>query len=151
MIGGHKMVRRGIDFIALFYLATALICFIPYFQYGHPILIAAGLIYAVPFFMISGGLALRKEWSWKLAVVTSSLLIFVVLPLLFRKKLAFVFPLPYSIQMTYPPSSAFSFRGLFGGLIFVHFVTVLYLFRGSVKEVFTLRAPEKGKPNRVGT
>ncbi|TAK01643.1 MAG: hypothetical protein EPO39_14095, partial [Candidatus Manganitrophaceae bacterium] len=96
------MARKGIDVITLFYLATALICFVPYLQYGHPILIVSGLIYAIPFFVVGGGLALRKEWSRKLARITSSLIILVVLPLLFKKKLVFVFSLPYVISMTYP-------------------------------------------------
>lgn len=121
------MARKGIDVITLFYLATALICFVPYLQYGHPILIVSGLIYAIPFFVVGGGLALRKEWSRKLARITSSLIILVVLPLLFKKKLVFVFSLPYVISMTYPPSSVLFFKGLFGALIIGHLVTALSL------------------------
>ncbi len=139
------MVRKEIDWIALFYLATALVCFVPYFQYGHPILIGAGLIYAIPFFVVGGGLALRKEWGWKLAMVSSPLLILVVLPLLFKKQLVFVFPLPYAISMTYPPSSVLSFKGLFGGLVAGHFVAALSLLRASVKGAFQQGSAEEGK------
>lgn len=130
------MVRKGIDFIALFYFATALICFVPYFQFGHPVLIAAGLFYAIPSFVTGGGVALRREWGRKLAMVLSPLLILVVLPLLFKKQLTFVFSLPFRIAMTYPPSSVLSFKGLFGALIIGHLVSVLYLLRGPVKGAF---------------
>lgn len=130
------MVRKGIDLAALFYIATALVCFIPYFQYGHPLLIASGLIYALPFFLVGGGLALRKIWSRKLAITTSVLLILVILPLLFKKKLSFAFSFPFFISVTYPPSSVRFFKGLFGGLIIGHVATVLYLLRGSIKEAF---------------
>lgn len=139
------MARKGIDLIALFYLGTALVCFLPYFQYGHPLLIAAGLIYALPSFTVGGGLALRKAWSRKLAMVTSSLLVVVVFPLLFKKQLVFVFAFPLSISVTYPSSSFLFFKGLFGGLIAGHLVTVFYLLRESSKRAFEGRGGE-GKP-----
>jgi hypothetical protein len=134
------MVRNGIDLIALIYLATALICFIPYFQFGHPILVAAGLIYSTPSFLIVGGLVLRKGWGRKLAIILSPLLILGVLPLLFKKQLTFVFSIP-SIAVTYSPTAALSFRGLFVGLIVGHLVSILYLLRGSVKGVFQRGIP----------
>ena len=137
------MVRKGIDLVALFYLATALVCFVPYFQYGHSLLILAGLIYGIPFFVGGGGLALRREWSRKFAMIASSLLVWVVLPLLFRKQLVFHFSYPLSVSITYPPSSVFSFKGLFGGLILGHIATVVYFARGSVREAFQRRATEK--------
>jgi len=129
------MVRKGIDLIALIYFATALLCFIPYFQFSHPILIAAGLVYAAPSFLVAVGLVLRKEWGRKLAIILSPLLIFVVLPLLFKRELTFVFSFP-SVAVTYSRTAVLSFKGLFAGLIAGHLVSISYLLRGSVKEAF---------------
>jgi len=130
------VVRKSIDLVALFYLATALICFLPYFQYGHAILIAAGLIYAIPFFVVGIGLALRKGWGRRLGMIASPLLILVVLPMLFKKHLTFIFSFPYSIAITYPPSSALAVKGLFGGLIIGHLMMLLFLLIKSVREEF---------------
>lgn len=139
------MIRKGIGFIALLYLATALICFVPYFQFGHPILIAAGFIYAVPSFIVAGGVVLKKEWGRKLAIILSPLLILAVLPLLFKKQLTFVFSFPFSIAVTYSPPSARSFKGLFVSLIVGHFISIIYLLRGSVKSAFEGKRAE-GEP-----
>lgn len=136
------MVRKGINFISLIYLATAFICFIPYFQFSHPILIAAGLIYATPSFLIAVGLVLRREWGRKLAITLSPLLILVVFPLLFKKQLTFIFSFP-SIAVTYSRTAALSFKGLFFSLIAGHLVSVLYLLRGSVKDAFQRERPQE--------
>lgn len=140
------MVRRGIDLVALFYLATALICFVPYLQFDHPLLFAAGLIYAVPSLVIAGGVALRRAWGRKLAMVFSPLLIFVVLPLMFKKQPTFVFSFPFRIAVTYPPSSAVSFKWFFGLLLIGHFVSMFYLLRGAVKEEFQKKSAGEEDP-----
>ncbi len=145
------MIRRGIDFVALFYLSTALICFLPYFQFDHPILVAAGLIYAIPCVIIAGGLALRRAWGRKLAILFSSFLILVVFPLLFKKQLTFVFSFPFSIAVTYPPGSVLSFKGLFGTLIVGHLLSMFYLLRGSVRRAFQRERAEEEKPKEEGS
>lgn len=139
------MVRKGIGLIALIYLATALICFIPYFQFSHPILIAAGLVYAAPSFLVAVGLILRRGWGRKLAILFSPLLIFVVLPLLFKRQLTFIFSFP-SVAVTYSPTEAPSFKGLFVGLIVGHLVSIVYLLRGSVKDAFQRERPGEEEP-----
>ncbi|MGB3942706.1 MAG: hypothetical protein WBK96_14570 [Candidatus Manganitrophaceae bacterium] len=130
------MNRKGIDLAALFYLTTAVVCFVPYFQYGHPLLIGAGMVYGLPFTVVAGGLALRKEWGRKLALLLSPFFILAVLPLLFKRRLTFVFSLPFSVGVTYPPESALFFKGMFGLLIAGHFAVILYLFRGGVRTQF---------------
>ncbi|MBI3805806.1 MAG: hypothetical protein HY282_18795 [Nitrospirae bacterium] len=129
------MARKGVDLIALFYLLTAVACFLPYFQYGDGLLLGSGLVYAIPFLTVGVGLGLRRDWGQKLAVLLSPLSILVVIPLLFREKLTFVYALPW-VSVTYPSSSAFEFRGCFGFLIAGHFLSLIYLLRETVKAQF---------------
>lgn len=141
------MPRKGIDLVALFYFITGLACLIPYFQYGHFILFGSGMMYALPFLVVGGGLGLRKEWGRKLAILLSPLLVLIVLPLLFRKQLTFVYAFPW-VGVTYPPSSAATFRGFFGLMMAGHLIALIYLLRGDIKAAFPptgTRAPSRRK------
>lgn len=140
------MLRRGINLVALFYLATALICFVPYFQFDHPLLIATGLIYAVPSFVIAGGVVLRRAWGRKLAMILSPLLVLAVLPLMVKKQPTFVFSFPFRIAVTYPPSSAVAFKWFFGLLLMGHLVSMFYLLRGRVREEFQQKSAGEEDP-----
>jgi len=135
-LGGSGMRRNGINGIFIFYFLTALVYFLPFYHYRYFILLVPGLIYAIPFVVIGWGLAKEKVWGRKLAILMSVIVILTVAPLLLKKRLTIVFPFPYLMSVTYPPSAAAPFKAIMGILTVGHLGCLFYLLRRPVRERF---------------
>lgn len=131
------MDLKGINNVVIFYFLTALVGFLPFYHYRYPILLVPAVVYAFPFAVIGWGLIKRRAWGRKLAILISLIAILTAAPLVTKKKLSVVFPFPYLMSVSYPSSSAASFKSLFGVLTVGHLFCLIYFFRRPVKERFS--------------